>query len=146
MALKHEDTVAGGAVALAGLIVGYLALDIRAGATGNTLPPNFFPLLCAGGMMICGVVILARGLMSDAGPLPTLIDRRVAIVGGLTFIYYWFFAWLDFRLAAAVLTVATMLAFGIRSWLQLVVVPLVLSVGLYFAFTRGFQLVLPTWI
>src|SRR5690606_21415282 len=103
MALKHEDTVAGGAVALAGLIVGYLALDIRAGATGNTLPPNFFPLLCAGGMMICGVVILARGLMSDAGPLPTLIDRRVAIVGGLTFIYYWFFAWLDFRLVAAVL-------------------------------------------
>ncbi|MBM9593177.1 tripartite tricarboxylate transporter TctB family protein [Roseitranquillus sediminis] len=145
MALKNEDTVAGGFIAAIGTLVAYLSLDIRAGATANTLPPNFFPLLCSLGLVICGLVIMLRGLRAEARPLPALVDWRVAVVGGMAFVFYWFFADIDFRVGAAALTVVTMWAFGIRSVMQLVLVPSILSIGLYYAFTRGFQLVLPIW-
>ncbi len=146
MALKHEDTVAGAGLSAVGAAFVWFSLDIGTGARGATLPPNFFPLLCAGGLILCGVVLLIRGLRSEAGPLPQVLDLRIAVVGGLLFVFYWFFRDLDFRAGAFVLTLVTMLMFGIRSIPQLVILPLVLAFGLYFAFTRGFSLVLPTWI
>ncbi|MCI5074515.1 tripartite tricarboxylate transporter TctB family protein [Oricola sp.] len=146
MALKHEDTVSGGALTAFGAAVVYLSLGMGTGAAGATLPPNFFPLLCAFGLMVCGLLLVIRGLRAEATPLPGLIDSRVAVVGGLLFIFYWFFAALDFRVAAAVLTFVTIWSFGHRSVPLLTILPLVLAFGLYFAFTRGFQLVLPTWI
>lgn len=145
MALKHEDTICGAALAAAGAIAGWLALGIGTGAAGATLPPNFFPLLCSIGLMVCGAVLLLRGLRSAAGPLPTLIDVRIAVVGGMLIAFYWWFAFWDFRVAAAAMTFVTMWMFGIRSPVRLTLIPLGLAIGLYFAFTRGFQLVLPTW-
>ena len=146
MAIKHEDTVAGAALMAGGGVVVVLSLQMGTGAAGATLPPNFFPLLCSFGLIVCGAILFTRGLMSAPGPLPTLVDSRVAVVGSLLFVFYWFFAWLDFRLAAFVLAFVTMWVFGIRSWIQLTVIPFSLAFGLYVAFTRGFSLVLPTWI
>ncbi|MFY0633301.1 MAG: tripartite tricarboxylate transporter TctB family protein [Vannielia sp.] len=146
MALKHEDTVAGAALAFVGTTAAWLSLGMGTGATGATLPPNFFPLLCAGGLLICGLVLLVRGLRAESGPMPTLVDSRVAVVGGLTILFYWFFAYIDFRVGAMVLAFATMWMFSIRSVPLLVLLPLGLAFGLYYAFTRGFSMVLPTWI
>jgi hypothetical protein len=145
MAIKNEDTVAGaGLTALGGVAIWY-ALGIRSSLVGGTLPPNFFPILCATGLIICGLILMIRGLRSGAGPLPKIIDSRVAIVGGLLIVFYWFFADIDFRVGAAVLAFVTMWMFGHRSVLLLTLLPLGLGLGLYFAFTRGFNLVLPTW-
>ena len=145
MAIRHEDTVCGTAlVALGGTAV-WLSLGMGTGAAGATLPPNFFPLLCAWGLVVCGAILALRGLRSAAGPLPGLVDTRIAVVGGLLVVFYWWFALIDFRVGAAVLAFVTMLMFGNRSPLQLVLVPLGLAFGLYYAFTRGFNLVLPTW-
>lgn len=74
------------------------------------------------------------------------MDSRIAVVGGLLFVFYWFFDYMDFRAGALVLAFVTMWMFGIRSWIQLTVIPICLAFILYFAFTRGFGLVLPTWI
>ncbi len=146
MALRHEDTVSGGVLTAFGAAVAWLSVGMGTGAAGATLPPNFFPLLCAAGLVICGLVLLVRGLRSEAGPLPQLVDSRVAVVGGLLILFYWFFAWIDFRVGAAVLAFVTIWSFGHRSIALLTILPIGLAIGLYFAFTRGFQLVLPTWI
>ncbi|MBF9036099.1 hypothetical protein HKCCE2091_17775 [Rhodobacterales bacterium HKCCE2091] len=145
MAIRHEDTLSGAALTALGGAVVWLSLEMGTGAAGATLPPNFFPLLCAGGLIICGVVLLIRGLSAATGTLPQVIDTRVAVVGGFLFVFYWFFRDIDFRVGAAVLALVTMWMFGIRSVLQLVILPLGLAFGLYYAFTRGFGLVLPTW-
>lgn len=146
MALKHEDTVAGAALVVGGGAVVAMSLHMGVGAAGATLPPNFFPLLCAYGLIACGAILLIRGLRAEAGEIPKLVDSRVAVVGGLLFVFYWFFAHIDFRVGALVLAFVTMWMFGIRSRVQLTVIPLGLAFILYFAFTRGFGLVLPTWI
>lgn len=146
MAIKNEDTVAGtGLTALGGIAIWY-ALGIRSSLVGGTLPPNFFPILCSGGLILCGLVLIIRGLRADSGPLPKIIDSRVAVVGGLLFVFYWFFSDIDFRVGAAVLAFVTMWMFGHRSGALLTLLPVGLGLVLYFAFTRGFNLVLPTWI
>ena len=146
MALKNEDTVSGTAVAALGAAVVWLSWGMGTGAAGATLPPNFFPLLCAVGLLVCGGALLLRGLRAETGSLPQIVNLRVAVVGASLFVFYWFFADIDFRVGAIVLTLVTMLAFGIRSPLQLIILPLLLAFGLHFAFTRGFGLVLPIWI
>ncbi|RUT34682.1 tripartite tricarboxylate transporter TctB family protein [Arsenicitalea aurantiaca] len=146
MAIKHEDTVSGATLVGIGGIVIALSANMGRGAAGATLPPNFFPLMCAFGLIVCGVILLVKGLRSEAGPLPALVDTRILVVGGLLAIFYWFFADIDFRLGAWALALVTMLMFGIRNVLQLVLIPLGLAILLYLAFTRGFNVVLPTWI
>ncbi len=146
MAIRHEDTVAGAGLTALGGATMWFALGIRPSLVGGTLPPNFFPLLCAGGLMLCGLILFVRGLRSQAGPLPRIIDTRIGVVGGLVIIFYWFFASIDFRAAVAALTFVTMWMFGHRSIPLLTLLPIGFAFGLYFAFTRGFSLVLPTWI
>lgn len=146
MALKHEDTLSGAALTGLGGVVVAMSLKMGTGAAGATLPPNFFPLLCAAGLILCGLILLVRGLRAQPGVLPRLVDGRIAVVGGMLFVFYWFFAWFDFRVAAAALTFVTLWAFGHRSPALLTILPIGLALGLYFAFTRGFHLVLPTWI
>ncbi|GGE30976.1 hypothetical protein GCM10007276_05190 [Agaricicola taiwanensis] len=145
MALRHENTVSGATLTGGGAVMVWLSLDMGRGAAGATLPPNFFPLICAWGLLICGLILLVRGLRSAAAPLPKLIDTQVAVVGAMVIAFYWWFAWWDFRVGAALLALVTMWTLGIRNKLLLVLLPLGLSIGLYLAFTRGFQLVLPTW-
>ncbi|WP_161139614.1 tripartite tricarboxylate transporter TctB family protein [Propylenella binzhouense] len=145
MALRHEDTVGGGALIAVGGVVTLLSLDMGTGAAGATLPPNFFPLLCSAGLMICGAVLLVRGLLSAAKPLPALLDARVGAVLVALVAYFWWFEAIDFRVGTWLFALVALFAFGLRRPRQLIFVPIVLSAALYLAFTYGFDVVLPSW-
>lgn len=145
MTWKNEDTFAGVALIALAIAVTMLSLDMGTGAAGGTLKPNFFPLVCAGGIGLCGVLLTSRGLFFGGNPLPVLIDRRLAAIGALLVIYFWWFAQIDFRLGTFVVAAGTLLAFRVRNLVLLIIYPAALTAILYFGFTRGFDVVLPTW-
>ncbi|ESR26856.1 tripartite tricarboxylate transporter TctB family protein [Lutibaculum baratangense] len=145
MGKMNDETVPGLALLVLAAAVTWLSLDMGTGAAGATLKPNFFPLICAAGIAICGLVLFVRGVMKGEGRLPSLVDRRFAIVAGLLVVYYWWFQSIDFRVGAWVFALVTMLAFGIRSIRLLAAYPVILTAVLYFGFTDGFGVVLPSW-
>ncbi|MGX1097418.1 tripartite tricarboxylate transporter TctB family protein [Amorphus sp. MBR-141] len=145
MAITNDNTIPGAVLlGLAGAVA-WMSVDMGSGAAGATLAPNFFPLVCAAGIALCGVALLARGLTVGGKPLPALVDRRFAVVAVLLGIYFWWFAQIDFRVGAFVVALGTLLAFGIRRPLLLALYPAGLTAVLYLAFTEGFGVVLPSW-
>ena len=76
MAIRHTNTVAGAALILGGAAVAWLSLQIGRGPAMNTLPASFFPLLCASGLALAGLVLLIRGLWAPPEPLPKLLPPR----------------------------------------------------------------------
>ena len=145
MAMTNDNTVPGAVlIGLAGAVA-WMSVDMGTGAAGATLAPNFFPLVCAAGIALCGVVLLGRGLLVGGAALPALVDRRFAIVAVLIGIHSWWFAQIDFRVGAFVVALGTMLAFGIRRPILLALYPAGLTAVLYFAFSEGFGVVLPSW-
>lgn len=145
MTVNNEDTLAGVVLIALAVVVTWMSLDMGTGAAGATLKPNFFPLICAAGIGLCGAAMATRGLLSGHGGIPKLVDRRFAIVAALIVVDFWWFAQIDFRVGAFVVTLVTMLAFGVRKPLLLALYPPLLTAVLYLGFTRGFDVVLPTW-
>lgn len=143
--LKNENALAGLALLVLAAAVVWLSLDMGTGAAGGTLKPNFFPLICAVGIGLCGAILLVGGLRAGRDHIPSLVDRRFAIVAGLVAIYFWWFAQIDFRVGAFVVAFVSLLAFGIRNVALLAIYPAALTAVLYFGFTEGFDVVLPTW-
>lgn len=146
MALRHSNTVAGAALTLAGGVATLLSMQIAPSPSANTLPPSFFPLLCAGGIVLLGIGLLVQGLRSVPEQLPALFDRRVLGVGALMLVYFLSFEYVDFRLGSWLFSLLTMLVMGNRRILQLIVVPLAVTAGVYVTFRYIFIIVLPTWM
>ncbi|MCT7376678.1 tripartite tricarboxylate transporter TctB family protein [Chelativorans salis] len=145
MNILHKDTVSGAALLALAVLVVSMSLDMGTGAGGETLTPSFVPRICAAGLVISGAFLLLRGLRSEGG-MPAILDRRIAIVMIALVFYLWFFHAIDVRFGVWAFTLATMLAFGIRAPLMLILYPVALSAILYLSFSWGFRVVLPTWI
>lgn len=145
MAIRHPDAVAGAALVLAGGAVVVLSLQVGRGPAMSTLPANFFPLLCAAGLMITGLVLLTAALRAGAEPLPRIFEPRVVGVGLLMVLYFGTFEHMDFRLGAWLFAILSMLVMGNRSIPQLVIVPLAVAAGVYVTFRHLFTILLPVW-
>lgn len=142
---KNPDVASGVALLVVGGVATWLAYGIRRGPDIGNLPPNFVPLLCTFGVIVCGVVLLFKGFRSVAAPLPLIADGRIAAVAVLLGLYFWFFEEIDFRVGSYAFVLLTMLAMGCRSWVQLLVTPVAVSGGVYLVFRYLFEILLPTW-
>lgn len=145
MAIRHTNTVAGAGLVVASGAVTLLSLQIGRGPAMSTLPANFFPLLCASGLAVTGLVLLARGLMAPPEPLPALLEPRVVALAALMVVYFGTFQHVDFRLGSWAFALLSMLILGNRSVMQLVIVPVAVSAGIYVTFRYLFTILLPAW-
>ncbi|HEX2256171.1 MAG TPA: tripartite tricarboxylate transporter TctB family protein [Afifellaceae bacterium] len=145
MAIRHTNTVAGAALILGGGAVALLSLQIGRGPAMNTLPASFFPLLCAAGLALAGLVLFVRGLRAPPEPLPALLEPRVLALGGLMALYFGTFQHMDFRLGSWLFALLAMLILGNRSIPQLVIVPVAVTAGIYVTFRYLFTILLPVW-
>lgn len=143
--VKNPDIASGAALILFGAVATWLSLDISRGPDPNGVAPNFVPLLCSGGIIVAGVVILVRGVLAAEGPLPKVLDRGSAGVGALIGLYYWFFEQIDFRLGTWVFITGVMLVMGCRSLRRLALVPVLGTAVIYLIFRYLFEILLPTW-
>ena len=146
MTIRHPDIVSAAMLILIGAVMYYLSLDIRVPPNVTTFSPRFFPQLACIGIVVCGLGVLANGLMGERRPLPFLFNRNNLIVVALFCIYFFTFEQVDFRLGAWALILSCMWVLGARSWVQLLVTPVVTAMVIFWLFYSGFQVVLPVWI
>ena len=141
---KVEVAVAAGVVALAFVVVGG-AFTIGSGVRYDRIGPRFFPYLVAVGLLISGVFFLREVLRRKT--LPDLRTRSrgsnlailtIALAAGV-----WGLERAGFILTSLVVFWLVARAFGSRRPWRDVIVGILLSVIVYFAFTRGLGLPLP---
>jgi hypothetical protein len=142
---KNPDMVSGAALIVFGAVATALSLDISRGPDIISLPPNFMPLICSVGIVLCGLVLLVRGFTSERAELPMILDRGSAGVAVALGFYFWFFDDLDFRLGTWALVLVIMLVMRCRSWKQLLIVPIATSAIIYVTFRYLFEILLPVW-
>lgn len=143
--VKNPDVLAGAALILFGAVAVWLTLDIPRGPDLQGIAPNFVPLLCAGGILLSGVVLMLRALRSAAAPLPKVLDRGSAGVAALIGLYYWFFEQIDFRVGTWLFILGVMLVMGSRNPRRLILVPFLGTAVIYLMFRYLFEILLPTW-
>ena len=144
--IRHPDVASGLCALVAGLALIFISLDIDIAPGGSSLNARFFPILAAGFIALCGLGILARGLIVPREELPVWVNTRLVATAALFIAYFLSFEYVDFRVGAWVLTLASMLVLGARSRVQLVVTPIVVAGSIYGIFRYGFEVLLPTWI
>lgn len=143
--IRHPDVASGLCALVAGLALILISLDIDVAPSQATLNARFFPILAASFIALCGLGILARGLIVPRAEIPIWVNFRLAATATLFVAYFLSFEYVDFRVGAWVLTLACMVVLGARSRVQLAVTPAVVAVSIYGIFRYGFEVILPTW-
>lgn len=146
MTVRHPDIVSATALITIGAVMFYLSLDIRTPPNISTFSPRFFPQLASIGLIICGLGVLANGLLAERRPMPFLFNRNNLLIVGLFCLYFFTFELVDFRVSAWALIISCMWVLGARSPLQLAVTPVATALVIFWIFRHGFQVVLPAWI
>lgn len=144
--LRRADGVLGLAALAAGLLLAVLSADIPVNLGVQTLSARFFPRLLALALAIAGLALIAApGPQGAAEAARALLQRRRLLFGVALAAYFFTFRYVDFRVGTFVFMLASMWLFGARRWLELVIVPLVVSAGAFALFRYGFIVLLPTW-
>ena len=146
MTVRHPDIVSAAALILIGAVMYYLSLDIREPPNVTTFSPRFFPQLASLGIIVCGLGVLAQGMLAERRPLPFLFNRNNLIVVALFCVYFFTFELVDFRVGAWALILSCMWVLGARSWVQLLITPAATALIVFWLFYHGFEVVLPVWI
>lgn len=156
--MKSEKGISGAGLAIGlGLVIIALgivwnAFTLRVMPNGSDIGPHVFPLIIAGGMILCGAAVLKTSLTS-AHALPLNVDDGptdwralgliVAALLGMAFLL----PWLGFIVCATGLFVATACAFGSRKTGRDLLVGAIVVGLTWYVFTQGLGLQLPTgWI
>lgn len=129
-------------LAVAGVALGAMTLDLRVPPIHAKIGPTAFPWIVAGGLVLIGGFLAWRGWRQPAAPAPRdLVAPAILAVGLLQQILL--VSWAGFVPTAALLFTAVAIAFGRRRPLVDLAIGLVLALGVYLVFTRLLGLSLP---
>lgn len=124
----------------------YMSFDLQGSRSISTFSARFFPQLASVGIFLCGIGVLAQAWMADTKPLPFLFNRANFLVAAIFLIFFTNFERIDFRLSSWAVILSCMFVLGCRSWLQLLLTPVITAFAVYMTFTKVFEVVLPAWI
>jgi putative tricarboxylic transport membrane protein len=143
----RADRATGLAVIALGLIMGLASTRIPVSTTQQlAVSARFFPYLLSGAMVVFGLALFFRpGEKRLKEVLKAILVRQALVLGGLIFLYLLTFRHVDFRFGAWAFMLAAMWTLGSRKPLELIVMPLAVSAGVYLMFRYGFLVLLPTW-
>lgn len=140
------DRIAGVAVIAAGVGLAVLTANVDTLAGQRTLSARFFPYLLAAVLAAGGIVLALRpGDESLSAVAGKLLARRGVALAALFLLYALTFRYVDFRLGTWAFVLASMWILGSRSLVELLVTPVLVSLGVYALFRYGFTVLLPTW-
>jgi putative tricarboxylic transport membrane protein len=132
------------AAAGAGLALASLRIETIAGQPG--LSARFFPLLLSLALIGFGTVLAMRpGERGAADALGRLLAPRTVLLAGLLLAYFLGFPHVDFRLWTWLFMLLAMLLLGSRRPVELIAVPVAVSLAVYALFRYGFTVLLPVW-
>lgn len=115
---------------------------LEAPVSYEPIGPRVFPMIVAGLMGLCGLILVIRGGgQTEANPPGA--NLRIALMVGVLVAYALVFEVLGFILATALMAMLIGHLFG-GSWIRSALGGLVLGVLLFLLFDRGLDVVLPT--
>lgn len=138
--LQHKKDLGVGVASLAfGAWIYYVSGSLKAKSA-------FWPKLIAGAIVLLGIVILAVSileLMKDKKtgakdkPAKAKPDYlRVALITALLFAYYFGFQYFSYTISTFLLILSTSVILGYKNWKVLLPSSLLVSIGLYIAFSQ----------
>lgn len=139
-----NDRVLGIAALIFAALITAFGYDLEPPFSYEPVGPKAFPLLIALIVAICGVrLVIKGGGEVDANP-PGANTRIMAMVAYLA-AYAFLFQWVGFVVATTVMVALVGRLFH-ATWPQAVIGGVVMSVGLFYLFDKGLDVVLPTGI
>ena len=144
--VRHPDYIAATFLIGVGALFYYLSFDLQASRAISTFSARFFPQLASLGIGLCGVGVLIQAWRAEDKAMPFLFNRTNFLVAAIFLIFFMTFELVDFRVGSWAVIISCMFVLGCRSWLQLALTPLITALLVYWIFTSGFEVVLPSWI
>lgn len=143
----RADRIAGFATAVAGVALGLASFGIETTPAQSDLSARFFPLLLSIALVVLGgALAMQAGARELSQVLRQMLASRALILSGLLLAYFLSFRYVDFRLSTWLFMLATMFALGARRPVELIVVPIGVSLSVYLLFHNGFSVLLPVWM
>ena len=138
--LQHKKDLGVGVASLAiGAWIYYVSGSLKAKSA-------FWPKLIAGAIVLLGIVILAVSILElikdkktgakdkPAKAKPDYI--RVALISALLLAYYFGFQYFSYTISTFLLILSTSVILGYKNWKVLLPSSLLVSIGLYIAFSQ----------
>ncbi len=136
-------------LAIFALVAARLTLDLPEGGMSAELGAAFLPWLCIGGLGILAAMLLMRSVArSRHGEVFTValsprILAKLGVFALLMLVYGFAYLPLGYLASTSIFFVVAMLALGERRPLHVLVIPMVITLGVWAVFALGLKVVLP---
>ena len=130
-----------------GLGIGAIVLGIAAFVYFQGLPgaAGSYPKLVSAAIVILGILILVGSFKAAKQEEPAQKEKKnisyktVALIVVYLFAYYFLFQYVGYVIPTFLMMLATSVTLGYRNWKVLIPTDLLISIGLYLAFTQLFH-------
>lgn len=130
-----------------GLGIGAIVLGIAVFVYFQGLPgaAGSYPKLVSAAIVILGILILAGSFKAAKQEEPAqkakknISYKTVALIVVYLFAYYFLFQYVGYVIPTFLMMLATSVTLGYRNWKVLIPTDLLISIGLYLAFTQLFH-------
>jgi len=139
-----NDRVLGIAALIFAALITAFGYDLEPPFSYEPVGPKAFPLLLALIIALCGLRLVIKG-GGEVEPNPAGANSRIIAMVAYLAGYAFLFQWIGF-IAATTLMVALIGRLFEATWAQAVIGGGVMSVGLFYLFDKGLDVVLPTGI
>ena len=139
-----NDRVLGVSALIFAALITALGYDLEPPFSYEPVGPRAFPLLIALIIALCGLRLLLKGggiVEANTRGANVRIMAMVACLAGYAFL----FQWIGFVSATILMVAFIGRLFGAR-WMQAIIGGIVMSVGLFYLFDKGLDVVLPSGI
>lgn len=139
-----NDRLLGVAALLFAAFLTWFGHDLEAPFAYEPVGPKAFPLLLALVIALCGLRLVFKG-GNDVEANPEGANLRIITMVACLAAYAFFFQWLGFVVATALMGIIIGRLFG-GSWLKVITGSVLMAIGLFLLFDKGMDVVLPTGI
>lgn len=142
--LTLNDRVLGIAALIFAALITAFGYDLEPPFSYEPVGPKAFPLILALIIALCGVRLIIKG-GGEVEANPQGANARIALMAAYLAGYAFLFQWIGFILATT-LMVALIGRLFQATWAQAFIGGIVMSIGLFYLFDKGLDVVLPAGI
>jgi putative tricarboxylic transport membrane protein len=140
------DRIAGGVITIAGLGLMIAVTQVDILDNQPTLSARFFPYVLSVILSVGGLGLMFKpGDAKFSDVINKLLASRGVTFAFVFLVYTLTFRFVDFRFGTWAFLLITMWILGSRKWIELLILPISVSMIIYLLFRYGFTVLLPTW-